>query len=184
MVEVMLEDVVVRVLTDADDAETPPIAPRHLRIALLREKDGDRVLPIWIGASEGDSLAVQLTGTSMPRPLTADLMARLLAASGATVERVTVNSLRDKTFYSVITLSSGGETSDVDARPSDAINLAVRVGAAIFVDESIMDSSGVRADEVLGKLEDESPFEDVPEGEWRSLSTELLEALHPPWPLK
>jgi uncharacterized protein len=181
MIEVTLEDVVVRVLADA---ETPELAPRHIRIALLREKDGDRVLPIWIGAAEGDSLAVQLTGKSMPRPLTADLMARLLEASGAAIDRVTVNSLRDKTFYAVIALSSGGETSEVDARPSDAINLAVRVGAPIFVDDSIMDSSGMRADEVLGKLEDESPFEDEPEGEWRSLSAELLEVLHPPWPLK
>jgi RNA polymerase sigma factor (sigma-70 family) len=183
MVEVTLEDVVVRVLTDAEDSEAPRLGARQIRIALLREKDGERVLPIWIAAAEGDSLAVQLTAMSMPRPLTADLMARLLEASGAAVERVTVNSLRDKTFYSVIRLSSGGKTSEVDARPSDAINLAVRVGAPVFVEESIMDSSGIRADEVLGKLEDDSPFEDEPEGEWRSLSKELLEALHPPWPL-
>ena len=80
--------------------------------------------------------------------------------------------------------AAGGRTSEIDARPSDAINLAVRVGAPIFVDEEIMDSSGRRADEVLGKLDEDSPFEDEPEGEWRSLSTELLEALHPPWPLQ
>ena len=120
----------------------------------------------------------------MPRPLTADLMASLLEASGATVERVAVISLRDKTFYSVITLSAGGQTSEVDARPSDALNLAARVGAPIYVDEEIIDSSGMRAGEVLGKLDDDSPFEDEPEGEWRSLSAELLESLRPPWPWK
>ena len=184
MIEVTLEDVVVRVLEDAGDGEPPQLGARQIRIALLREKDGDRVLPIWIGAHEGDSLAVQLTGKAMPRPLTADLMARLLEATGATIDRVTVSSLREKTFYAVIALSSGGETREVDARPSDAINLAVRVGAPILVDDSIMESSGIRADEVLGKLEDDSPFEDEPEGEWRSLSAELLESLHPPWPQK
>jgi RNA polymerase sigma factor (sigma-70 family) len=179
MIEVTLEDVVIRVLTGEDGEE---VSSRPLRIVLLREKDGERVLPIWIGAPEGDALALQLTGATMPRPLTADLMASLLEASGAAVERVTVASLRDKTFYAVIALSAGGRTSEIDARPSDALNLATRVGAPIYVDPEIMDASGMRADEVRGKLDDESPFEDEPEGEWRTLSAELLEALHPPWP--
>jgi RNA polymerase sigma factor (sigma-70 family) len=182
MVEVTLEDVVIRVLTGEDGKQTPPVSGRSVRIVLLREKGGDRVLPIWIGAPEGDALALQLTGGTMPRPLTADLMASLLEASGAAVERVAVNSLRDKTFYAVVTLSAGGRTSEIDARPSDALNLAVRVGAPIYVDPEIMDSTGMRADEVRGKLDDELPFEDEPEGEWRTLSAELLESLHPPWP--
>ena len=184
MIEVTLEDVVVRVLTGESEEETPQLSGRPLRIVLLREKGGDRVLPIWIGAAEGDALALQLTGRSMPRPLTADLMASLLEASGAVVERVAVSSLRDKTFYGVISLSAGGRSSEIDARPSDALNLAARVGAPIHVDDEIMDSSGIRAGEVLGSLDDDSPFEDEPEGEWRSLSAELLEALQPPWPWK
>jgi uncharacterized protein len=179
VIEVTLEDVVIRVLTGEDGKE---VSSRSLRIVLLREKGGDRVLPIWIGAAEGDALALQLTGGTMPRPLTADLMASLLEASGAAVERIAVNSLRDKTFYAVITLSTGGRTSEIDARPSDALNLAVRVGAPVYVDGEIMDSSGMRADEVRGSLDDGSPFEDEPEGEWRTLSAELLESLHPPWP--
>jgi RNA polymerase sigma factor (sigma-70 family) len=179
MVEVTLEDVVIRVLTGEGEEE---VSSRSLRIVLLREQGGDRVLPIWIGAAEGDALALQLTGGTMPRPLTADLMASLLEVSGAAVERVAVASLRDKTFYAVITLSTGGGTSEIDARPSDALNLAARVGAPIYVDDKIMDASGMRADEVRGKLDDKSPFEDEPEGEWRTLSAELLESLHPPWP--
>jgi RNA polymerase sigma factor (sigma-70 family) len=179
MIEVTLEDVVIRVLTGEGEEE---VSSRSLRIVLLREKGGDRVLPIWIGAAEGDALALQLTGGTMPRPLTADLMASLLDASGAAVERVAVSSLRDKTFYAVITLAAGGRTSEIDARPSDALNLAVRVGAPIYVDPEILESSGMRADEVRGKLDDESPFEDEPEGEWRTLTPELLESLHPPWP--
>jgi uncharacterized protein len=179
MIEVTLEDVVIRVLTGEGEEE---VSSRSLRIVLLREKGGDRVLPIWIGAAEGDALALQLTGGTMPRPLTADLMASLLEASGAGVEQVAIASLRDKTFYAVITLSTGGGTNEIDARPSDALNLAVRVGAPIYVDPEILESSGMRADEVRGRLDDESPFEDEPEGEWRTLSAELLESLHPPWP--
>jgi len=170
MIEVTLEDVVVRVLTGEGGGEAPRLGSRQLRIVLLREKDGDRVLPIWIG--------------SVPRPLSADLMARLLEASGGKVERVTISSLRDKTFYSTIALAARGATHEIDARPSDALNLAVRVGAPIELEESILESSGIRADEVLGKLESESPFQDEPEGEWRSLSADLLETLHPPWPTK
>jgi RNA polymerase sigma factor (sigma-70 family) len=179
MIEVTLEDVVIRVLTGDDGEE---VSSRSLRIVLLREKGGDRVLPIWIGAAEGDALALQLTGGTMPRPLTADLMASLLEASRAGVERVAIASLRDKTFYAVITLSTGGGTSEIDARPSDALNLATRVGAPIYVDPEIMEASGMRADEVRGKLDEDSPFEDEPEGEWRTLTAELLESLHPPWP--
>jgi len=182
MIEVTLEDVVVRVLVGGDDEEAPRLGNRQLRIVLLREKDGDRVLPIWIGAGEGDALALVLGGGSVPRPLSADLMAHLLEASGASVERVTISSLRDKTFNATIALEAGGSRHEVDARPSDALNLAVRVGAPIEVEESILDSSGIRADEVLGKLEEDSPFADEPEGEWRSLSADLLETLHPPWP--
>ena len=177
MIEVTLEDVVIRVLTGEGEEE---VSSRSLRIVLLREKGGDRVLPIWIGAAEGDALALQLTGGTMPRPLTADLMASLLEASGAAVERVAVNSLRDKTFYAVLTLSAGGRTSEIDARPSDALNLAARVGAPIYVDPEVMGSTGMRADEVRGKLDDDSPFEDEPEGEWRTLTAELLESLA--WP--
>jgi RNA polymerase sigma-70 factor, ECF subfamily len=184
MIEVTLEDVVVRVLAGGAEDEGPRIGSRQLRIVLLREKGGDRVLPIWIGAAEGDALALVLGGGSVPRPLSADLMAHLLEASGGSVERVTISSLRDKTFYATIALAAGGSRHEVDARPSDALNLAVRVGAPIEVDESILDSSGIRADEVLGKLESESPFQDEPEGEWRSLSADLLETLHPPWPAK
>jgi bifunctional DNase/RNase len=182
MIEVTLEDVVIRMLTGDGEAETPQVGARPLRIVLLREQGGDRVLPIWIGAAEGDALALQLTGGTMPRPLTADLMASLLEASDAAVERVAVNSLRDKTFYAVITLAAAGRTSEIDARPSDALNLATRVGAPIYVDPEVMDSSGMRADEVRGKLDKDSPFEDEPEGEWRTLTAELLESLHPPWP--
>ena len=179
MIEVTLEDVVIRVLTGEGEEE---VSSRSLRIVLLREKGGDRVLPIWIGAAEGDALALQLTGGTMPRPLTADLMASLLEASRAAVERVAVNSLRYKTFYAV-DHALDLRRDERDRRPPKRRAQPRREGRRADLRRSeIFESSGMRADEARGKLDDNSPFEDEPEGEWRTLSAELLESLHPPWP--
>jgi RNA polymerase sigma factor (sigma-70 family) len=187
MIEVTLEDVVVRVVAEDADAEVPRLANQRMRIVVLKEVDGDRVLPIWIGASEGDALALQLGGGQMPRPLTADLTARLLEATGARIERVAVSSLRDNTFYAVVTLDVAGQSHEVDARPSDAFNLAARVGAPIFVDNEVMAQSCVTAaDDLLGSLEREHAelTADEEAGVWRTLSPELLKALYPPPPTK
>jgi RNA polymerase sigma factor (sigma-70 family) len=180
MVEVTLEDVVVRL---AEGNGEPQLADEKLRIVLLREKDGERVLPIWIGAPEGDALALEMGGEAMPRPLTADLMAKLLDAAGAQIERVAVNSLREDTFYATIVLATAAGRQEVDARPSDALNLAVRVGAPIFVDDAVMEHAftgdleeKVREEEARRGIEPEA------KGEWRSLSPEMVKALHPPFP--
>jgi RNA polymerase sigma factor (sigma-70 family) len=184
MVEVELDDVVVRVLAESDDAE-PRLANERLRVVLLRERGGSRVLPIWVGPPEGDALALHLGGDTMPRPLTADLMARLLEAVGAKVERVAVSSLREKTFYGTVTVSGPQGSADVDARPSDALNLAARVGAPIFVDAGVMTESGIEAaerDERLQKLEDEwlaKGEEDAAPSRWLSLTPELVKSLYP-----
>jgi hypothetical protein len=182
MVEVTVEDVVVRMLPGPD--EEARLANERLRIVLLREKEGGRVLPIWIGSPEGDALALQLGGESMPRPLTADLMARLLEALGAQIERVTISSLREKTFYAVVTVSSPTGTHDVDARPSDALNLAARVGAPIFVEDEVLDEAGIAPeDDLHARLAEEMARhtgEEPREGEWRSLSPELVKSLHEP----
>jgi len=172
MIEVTLDDVVVRM---SDEAQ---LADEKLRIVLLKEKRGERVLPIWIGAAEGDALALQLGGEAMPRPLTADLMARLLEAVGARVERVVVNSLREGTFYATVELESGKE---IDSRPSDALNLAARVGAPILVEDAVMEHAftGDR-DAKLKEDEDRLGLQPERPGEWRSLSPELVKELHPP----
>jgi RNA polymerase sigma factor (sigma-70 family) len=184
MIEVTVDDVVVRVLKDVPEGE-PRLANERVRVVLLKEKEGDRVLPIWIGPPEGDALALQLGGESMPRPMTADLMARLVEATGAHIERVVVSALREKTFYASVSVRLRDGISEVDARPSDALNLAVRVGAPIFVDREIMDESGIAsadAGERMDALEREwLKDEDVPKdpSEWRSLSPEFVKALHP-----
>lgn len=182
MVEVMVEDVVVRMLPGPEQESR--LANERLRIVLLREQEGGRVLPIWIGPPEGDALALQLGGESMPRPLTVDLMARLLEALSARIERVTISSLREKTFYAVVTVSSAAGTHDIDARPSDALNLAARVGAAIFVEDEVLREAGIDANENLQiRLAEETAEhtgEDVPGAEWRSLSPDLVKSLHEP----
>jgi len=134
MIEVELEDVVVRVTTD----DAPDPNREELRVVLLREREGQRLLPIWIGRFEGDVLALQLAGQATPRPVMADLMARLLEVTGARVDRVGISAPRDKTFYATISTRVGGKLQEIGARPSDALNLAARIGAAIFVEENVM----------------------------------------------
>jgi RNA polymerase sigma-70 factor (ECF subfamily) len=179
MIEVDVRDVVVRVAPNGD-GEEPTLAMPN-RIVLLAEKEGQRVLPIWIGPAEGDVLALHLVKASPPpRPLTIQLMARLLEATGGRVERVVVSSLRETVFYAAVHVAVGdGAVEEVDARPSDGINLAVRVGAPIFVGEEVLRTAGFAAADRTA-LEREltarcaKDGEEPPEGEWRSLTPDLM----------
>jgi uncharacterized protein len=182
MSQVTLEDVLVRAVPDG--AEVPRLANERLRVVLLREKGPEgRLLCIWVGPPEGDVLALQLGGGSMPRPLTADLTARLLEATGGRIERVTISSLRDETFYAVVRVVGGDGAQGIDARPSDALNLAARVDAPIFVDDEVMASAGIVGDDLereLAEVYEKYGYLEEVAGEWRSLSPELVKALHPP----
>lgn len=182
MIQVELYDVLVRAMAGAD--EPPRLVNERLRIVVLKEKEGQRVLPIWIGAAEGDALAFHRGGEAPQRPLTSDLMVKLLDASGANVERVTISSLREKTFYALVRVAVDGGSKEVDARPSDALNLASRAGAPIFVDDEVFAQAGFGVGELPNRLdkEQEELFgERVEEaGEWRSLSPELVRALWEP----
>lgn len=175
MIEVTLEDVMVRV---AKDDPTRLVSAQ--RIVLLKETDGERTLPIWVGPPEGDALAFRVTGETTPRPMTSDLIAEVVRVTGARVERVVVTRLREKTFYAVIALAVDGRVEELDARPSDALNLAVRLGAPILVEEGVLEAGGMLADDVAARMEAEADKAEaeLPPGEWRSLSTELLEPLY------
>jgi RNA polymerase sigma factor (sigma-70 family) len=175
MIEMRLEDVIVRVAED-----DPMKVVGDQRIVLLKHADSERVLPIWIGSAEGNSLALRLTGEMTPRPVTSDVMAELLRVTGARVERVAVTSLRENTFYAVIAVAVDGRVDELDARPSDALNLAVRVGAPIFADEAVLDQCGIPPGDIAARLDAEADKADheLPPGEWRSLSTELLQSLY------
>ncbi len=122
------------------------------RVLLLKEKSGERVLPIWVGQPEGDALAIHLGGGSTERPMTADFTSRLLATTGATVERVVIERLHESVFFASVRIVAGGSTSDVDARPSDALNLAVRVGAPVFVEEDVLAEGALAPGDLEQKL--------------------------------
>jgi uncharacterized protein len=105
---------------------------------LLKETYGVRRLPIIIGAFEAQSIALEIEGIKPPRPLTHDLLKNLLDHLGGTVNEIIIDELRDNTFYAKISLEVASMTSEIDSRPSDAIALAVRTGASLFVSEDVM----------------------------------------------
>ena len=116
---------------------------------MLREQDGERVLPIFIGPFESAAITAAMQQVQMPRPMTHDLALRLVETLGAQVQRVTVNRLAESTFYAEIVLAQGDQTFTVDARPSDALALAARTGAPIFVARTVLDEAGGPDDEVF-----------------------------------
>ena len=113
------------------------------RVVILKEVDGERHLPIWIGSYEAEAIAMELQGVTASRPLPYDLMRTMIDNMGATVERIAVTDLSDDVFYARIVLEQNGREVEIDSRPSDAIALAVRARVPILVDESVMDKAGV-----------------------------------------
>lgn len=106
-------------------------------VITLEEVGGQRLIPIWIGIHEGNAISLRLQGEQLPRPMTHDLMATLLKELGATVDRVVVADLKDGTYYAAIEITAGNTPHRLDARPSDAMALAVRLNTPIFVDEKV-----------------------------------------------
>ncbi|MGI8730361.1 MAG: bifunctional nuclease domain-containing protein [Solirubrobacteraceae bacterium] len=136
VVEATIEDVVTREPWEAAWELTAPY------VVLLREAGGERILPIWIGEPEAAALVLQRRGATLPRPLGHDLTVALLDAVEARVERVVIERLRDNTFFATVTVAPTGDPHEVDARPSDALNLAVRFGAPIQVASEVIDTAG------------------------------------------
>jgi bifunctional DNase/RNase len=128
------------------------------RVVILKEVDGERHLPIWIGSYEAEAIAMELQGVSASRPLPYDLMRTIIDDMGGAVERIAVTDLSDDVFYARIVLQQNGREVEIDSRPSDAIALAVRARVPILVDESVMDKAGVMlsADEEGDSDADES----------------------------
>ena len=126
-------------------------------IVLLKTLDGNKFLPIWIGHPEAAAILVKLQGSPTPRPMTHDLVADMLGEMNAQVTKIAVTELRESTFYAVITLQVNGSEIDVDSRPSDALALAVRTSAPIFVADQVIDDSAI---EFGGEPEDEAEVVD------------------------
>ncbi|HYN98169.1 MAG TPA: bifunctional nuclease family protein [Actinomycetota bacterium] len=129
--------------------------PTNQPIVLLKERDGERYLPIWIGAVEATAIAFALQGVQTQRPMTHDLLKSILEEVGVAVDMISIVELREGTFYSSIRLSRNGSTYEISSRPSDAIALAVRTGVPIFASEEVVDEASItiRDDEEESEVE-------------------------------
>ncbi|HUT96931.1 MAG TPA: bifunctional nuclease family protein [Dehalococcoidales bacterium] len=128
----------------------------YQRVVILKEKESDRYLPIWIGPAEADAIAIKLQNAPVQRPLTHDLLKSVIDVLGATVDHIIISDLKGDTFYGKIVLSVDGGQMEVDARPSDALALAVRLveqaeDAPIFAEEVVLDKAGIMLDKETGK---------------------------------
>lgn len=130
----------------------------NVPIVILRELEGSLFLPIWIGIFEANAIALRLEGVETPRPLTHDLLRSVLDHLDTRVRRVVVSELRDSTFFARIVLERGDEESELDARPSDAIALALRTGAEIFVRRDVLDQA--KAVDLAAPADDEEKLKE------------------------
>lgn len=142
LVEMVVESVRVHMLSS-----------RH--VVILKETGRERYLPIWIGPWEASAIAMRLQGLTPERPLTHDLFASALESIDARVDRVIISDLADETFHARLFLEREGKIGEIDARPSDALALAVRVGAPIFAVPSVLDLAGLGADGGIGAEDEE-----------------------------
>jgi len=111
----------------------------NMPIVILRDKEGQKVLPIWVGIFEANAIALQIENIATPRPMTHDLLRNVIQDLKASVEKIVVCDLQENTFYALIYLAIDGGTMAIDARPSDAIALALRTRAPIFVEDRVID---------------------------------------------
>ena len=117
------------------------------RVVVLKEMDGERFLPIWIGPFEADAITIELQGVEVARPLTHDLLKSVIHLLGGEVTRVIINDLNNDTFYARIIVEVEGDEMEIDSRPSDAIALAVRCSAPVLVAETVMDRAAIMPEE-------------------------------------
>lgn len=117
--------------------------PGNQPIVLLKERDGERYLPIWIGTAEATAIAFALQGVVTARPMTHDLMKNVLEELGVNVERIMITELREGTFFATIQMAQNGSSYEISSRPSDAIALAVRVGVPIFANEDVLSEASI-----------------------------------------
>jgi len=113
----------------------------NMPIIILKDPDGNRALPIWVGFFEANAIALEIEKIATPRPMTHDLMKNLINDMKAEIKHILVSELKDNTFYAEISLLSGGDTLKIDSRPSDAIALALRVKAPIYVNEAVIEAA-------------------------------------------
>lgn len=144
---------------------------RHYRrVVVLKEKEADRYITIWIGSDVADAIALRLQEVTVPRPQSHDLMLTLMQGLGGTLTQVSVTDLRDDTFFATLHVQVDGREIQVDSRPSDAIALAVRAGVPIYASDEVMDRAGI-------VLDDDEEIEEPVAADPRPPTPEELEKL-------
>jgi bifunctional DNase/RNase len=123
-------------------------------VVILREADGQRVLPIWIGPGEASAIAMELAGMKVSRPLTHDLFTHVILGMGGTLKRVTITKVVDNTYYAELIIQRGSELISVDARPSDSIAIALRMSAAIYTSDELLQNTSLEVTESSDDPED------------------------------
>lgn len=125
------------------------------RVVVLKEVDAERYLPIWIGPFEADAITLQLQGVEVARPLTHDLLKGVIEKMGAKVSHITVTELKNDTFFARIVMDVKGDSVEIDARPSDAIALAVRAKAPLFVADEVMNNASIKPEITIDTIDEE-----------------------------
>jgi len=143
-------------------------------VVILKEEKHNRWLPIVVGSSEAQAIALQLENIAPPRPLTHDLIRNLLETMHVKIERIVVSDLRENTYYALLGLRRSGEFIDIDARPSDAIALALRTHSPIYVDGNVMQQAGINGEENLVENAVDLPSE---QEQLEKLNTDLVLAV-------
>ena len=123
-------------------------------IVLLKTMEGNKFLPIWIGHPEAAAILIKLQGTSLPRPMTHDLLTSVIGSFNAEVSRITVTELKESTFYAKLTLTKDGDEIEVDSRPSDALALAVRTEAPIYASTQLIDENAIEFEREVDDTEE------------------------------
>jgi uncharacterized protein len=117
--------------------------PTNQPIVLLREAEGERFLPIWIGQAEAAAIALALQGVVTPRPMTHDLLKNILEEMAVQIQSIVITELREGTFYAIINMQRNGASYEISSRPSDAIALAVRTNCKIFASEDVLNEASI-----------------------------------------
>lgn len=149
MIEVVIESIRVSLISQQ-------------RIVMLRDADGDRQVPMWIGPCEAEAIEIKLRETEVARPMTHDLLKIIVEDMGGTLHHVMINELRDSVFYALLFVDVDGEMREIDCRPSDALALAVRSDTSIYVSESVMESAGILPEADISENDDDDIEGEVP----------------------
>lgn len=134
-------------------------------VVILKEKDGERLLPIWIGPGEASAIAMELAGVHFARPLTHDLFTAVVRGLGSALVRVLITKVVENTYYASLVFRRDGEFVSIDSRPSDSIAIALRADAPIYADESLLELSSLDIEDATFDPDEAPSFADTPEGE-------------------